>query len=124
MSRLNIMLLLALVLSALLLVQTAYEARRLFAEIEKAKAELGRLEAEHARLLAERAAQATNLRVERLARDRLQMVPVTPAVTQYVVEPSRRAASAPLAAATGPGAGDLATRSAPGAAPAPAGGRP
>lgn len=101
MSRLNLFLLALLVISALMLVQTAYEARRLFAEIEKAKVELGRLESEHARLLAERAAQATNLRVERLARDRLQMVPVTPAVTQYVVEPSRRAASAPQQAASG-----------------------
>ena len=98
MSRLNLALLLALVISALMLVQTAYEARRLFAEIEKAKAELARLESDHVRLLAERAAQATNLRVEKLARDRLQMVPVTPAVTQYVAEPASRTASAPLPA--------------------------
>ena len=95
MSRLNVVLLLALVISSLMLVQTAYEARRLFAEIEKAKAELARLESDHVRLLAERAGQATNLRVEKLARDRLQMVPVSPAVTQYVAEPAPRAASAP-----------------------------
>ena len=90
MSRLNIALLLALVLSALALVQTAYESRRLFAEIEKAKADLSRLESDHARLLAERQAQATNLRVERLARDRLQMTPITPQVTQYVNDGSKR----------------------------------
>ena len=93
MSRLNIALLLALVLSALALVQTAYESRRLFAEIEKAKADLTRLESDHARLLAERQAQATNLRVERLARDRLQMTPITPQVTQYVTDGPRRAQS-------------------------------
>ncbi len=84
MNRLNFVLLVALVLSALALVQTAYEARRLFAEIERAKAELARLESDHARLVAERQAQATNLRVERLARDRLQMTTITPQVTQYV----------------------------------------
>ena len=95
MTRLNLVLLVALVLSALALVGTAYESRRLFAEIERAKSELSRLEADHARLLAERHAQATNLRVERLARDRLDMSPVTPAVTQYVVDAPRRAGSAP-----------------------------
>lgn len=97
MTRLNLLLLAALVVSALFLVHTAYESRRLFAEIEKAKTEAARLEAEHARLLAERQAQATNLRVERLARDRLQMTPITPAVTQYVVEP-QSGASGPAAA--------------------------
>ncbi|MFM7971414.1 MAG: cell division protein FtsL [Betaproteobacteria bacterium] len=90
MTRLNLVLMLALVLSALALVQTAYESRRLFAEIERAKAELARLESDHARLLAERQAQATNLRVERLARDRLQMVPISPQVTQYVSDAPRR----------------------------------
>lgn len=98
MTRLNLMLLAALVISALMLVHTAYESRRLFAEIEKAKAETARLEAEHARLMAERQAQATNLRVERLARDRLQMTPVTPAVTQYVVDAAPGAAASALAA--------------------------
>ena len=39
MTRLSILLLLALVASGLYLVKTSYEARRLFAEIEKAKAE-------------------------------------------------------------------------------------
>lgn len=90
MNRLNLALIVALVISALALVQTAYESRRLFAEIEKAKADLARLESDHARLLAERQAQATNLRVERLARDRLQMAPITPQVTQYVSDGPRR----------------------------------
>lgn len=102
MTRLNMVLIVALVLSALALVQTAYEARRLFAEIDRTRAELARLEAEHARLLAERQAQATNLRVERLARDRLQMMPVTPAVTHYVSDAPRRAAVSTTPAASTP----------------------
>ena len=67
-----------------------HEGRRLFAEIERAKSELARLESDHARLLSERQAQATNLRVERLARDRLQMAPITPQVTQYVSDAPRK----------------------------------
>lgn len=98
MTRLNVVLLLALVASALALVQTAYESRRLFAEIERAKAELARLESDHARLTAERQAQATNLRVERLARDRLQMAPISPQVTQYVSDAPRRSPAAADAA--------------------------
>jgi len=103
MSRLNVLLLVALLLSALTLVKTAYDGRRVFADIEKAKAEQARLESDHARLLAERHAQATNLRVERLARDRLNMAPITPAVTHYVGAP--RAASAPAPAASAPSGG-------------------
>ena len=91
MTRLNLALMLALVLSALALVRTAYDARRLFADIERARTEGARLDADHARLLAERQAQATNLRVEKIARDRLQMVPISPAVTQYVTDAPRRA---------------------------------
>jgi cell division protein FtsL len=94
MSRLNLLLLIVLVLSGLMLVHTAYESRRLFAEMEKTKAELARLDADHARLLAERHAQATNLRVERLAKERLRMVPITPAVTLYVNDAPRAASSA------------------------------
>jgi len=110
-SRLNLALLLALVMSALALVQMAYESRRLFAEIERAKADLARLESDHARLLAERQAQATNLRVERLARDRLQMAPITPQVTQYVSDAPR-----PAAAPVSEGSNGAGTRNGPSAA--------
>ncbi|MBM3389523.1 MAG: cell division protein FtsL [Betaproteobacteria bacterium] len=102
MTRLNLVLMLALVLSALALVQTAYESRRLFAEIERAKADLARLESDHARLLAERQAQATNLRVERLARNRLQMTPISPQVTQYVIDAPRRPGASAQAPETQP----------------------
>ena len=61
-----------------------YESRRLYAEIEKAQNEFRKLEVEHERLQVERRAQATPARVEKLAREQLQMRPATPAVTQYV----------------------------------------
>ena len=92
MTRFNLLLLMAVIASALLLVKTAYDARRLFTEIHRAENETQRLDGEHKRLEAERQFQATNLRVERTARERLKMATVTPAVTMY--EASARAASA------------------------------
>ena len=83
MTRLNLLLLLAVIASALVLVNTAYDARRLFTEIHRAEQESLRLAGEHKRLEAERELQATNLRVERTAREWLQMRTVTPAVTMY-----------------------------------------
>ena len=83
MSRLNAVLLLLLIASALMLVKTAYEARRLFTSIHRAETEALRLAGEHKRLEADRQLQATNLRVERTARERLKMSTVTPAVTMY-----------------------------------------
>ena len=84
MTRVNILLLVALVLSSLYLVRTAYDSRRLFAEFDKAKNEAARLDTEFTRLEAEREAQATSLRVERTAREKLAMRTASPAVTVYV----------------------------------------
>lgn len=84
MTRANVVLLAALVLSSLWLVQSSYQSRRLFAEIDRAKNEERALEVEFKRLEAERQAQATHLRVEKMARERLAMRTATPAVTQYV----------------------------------------
>ena len=84
MTRLNIVLMLALLLSSLYLVRTAYDSRRLFAELDKAKNEAARLDTEFKRLQADREGQATSLRVERTARERLAMRTATPAVTVYV----------------------------------------
>jgi cell division protein FtsL len=86
MTRLNMLLVLALILSSLYLVRTAYDSRRLFAEIDRARDEAARLDTEGKRLEAERQAAATNLRVERTARERLAMRNATPAVTVYVTD--------------------------------------
>ncbi|WP_119964505.1 cell division protein FtsL [Simplicispira lacusdiani] len=87
MTRLNIVLLLAVVASAMYLVRTQYESRLLYTELDRAVAEARRLETEHERLQVEKRAQATPLRVEQLARARLQMRTATPAITQYVSDP-------------------------------------
>jgi cell division protein FtsL len=84
MTRLNLVLLLAVLASALYLVRTQYESRRLFAELDKTRAEARKLEIDNERLQVEKRAQATPLRVERLAKGQLQMRSATPAITQYV----------------------------------------
>ncbi len=84
MTRLNTVLVLVLVASSLYLVRTAYDARRLYTELDRARSEAARLDVEHKRLQAERQAAATNARVERTARERLAMRTATPAVTVYV----------------------------------------
>jgi cell division protein FtsL len=96
MTRVNVLLLLALLISSVYLVKAAHESRRLFADLDKARTEERLLDSEFERLKAEKQSQATPLRVEKTARDKLAMRTATPAVTQYVTY--ARAASA---AATG-----------------------
>ena len=80
----SILLLIATVASALFLVHSHYESRRLFMALETARKEAKRYEVEHDRLLVEQRAQATPLRVEQIARQQLQMRTASPAITQYV----------------------------------------
>jgi cell division protein FtsL len=84
MTRFNLMLLLAVLASSLYLVNVQYESRRLFSDLDKARSLAHQLEAENERLQVEKRAQATPLRVERLAKEQLQMRSTTPAITHYV----------------------------------------
>ena len=84
MSRFNVLLLLVLLGSSVYLVRVSYDARRLFTELDRARSEERLLDSEHERLKSEKQAQATPLRVEKTARDKLGMRTATPAVTQYV----------------------------------------
>ncbi|MEN9886736.1 MAG: cell division protein FtsL [Pseudomonadota bacterium] len=84
MIRLNIVLLLAVILSALYLVRTQYESRRVFVEMERAQNEAKKLASEKEKLEVEKRAQATSLRVEKIARDKLQMQTANAGITQYV----------------------------------------
>ena len=94
MTRLNVVLLAALLASGLYLVRVSYDARRLYTELDRAQNEEHRLDTEFERLKAEKQAQATSLRVERTAREKLGMRGATPAITQYVVVPARAAEAA------------------------------
>lgn len=88
MIRLNLVLLVAVLASALYLVNVQYESRRLFSAIDKATAESRRLVSENKRLQVEKQGMAASMRVERLAKDQLQMRTATPAITQRVSLPA------------------------------------
>lgn len=64
MTRLNLLLLLAVLASALYLVNLQYESRRLFSALDRAHGEARRLETDRERLQLEKLAQATPSRVE------------------------------------------------------------
>ena len=83
MTRLNVVLSLAVLASALYLVNVQYESRRLFTELDKAGSEAHRLELDFERLQLEKREQATPMRVEKLAKEKLQMRTATPAITHY-----------------------------------------
>jgi len=99
MMRLSMLLLAAVVVSAMVLVHSQYETRRLFVEHEKALKEAARLDMELDRLTVERRAQATPLRVEQLARQQLQMRNPPPGITQYVAASGASTEPAPREAA-------------------------
>ena len=84
MTRLNVLLLVALLFSSVYLVRVSHESRRLFAELDKARSAERLLDNEFERLKSDKQSQATPLRVEKTARDKLAMRSATPAVTQYV----------------------------------------
>ena len=84
MTRINVLLLIVLMASGVYLVRVAYDARRLFGALDRAQGEQRQLDTEFERLKAEKQAQATPLRVEKAAREKLGMRTATPAITQYV----------------------------------------
>lgn len=111
MSRLSFVLFIAVMGSAFVLVRTQYESRQLTTELDRTMRETHRIETELDRLEVERRAQATPLRVERMAREQLRMRTITPAITQY----AGAAQAAPSAPAPAP-----ATASVPAAVATPA----
>jgi cell division protein FtsL len=124
MTRLNLVLMVLLLASSLWLVRVSHESRRLFAQLDQAGSEARALGSEFERLKAERQAQATPLRVEKAARDRLAMRSATPAVTQYVtLEPDPSLSPAPGRSATASGQPDTADRVAASDAPTRSNGR-
>jgi cell division protein FtsL len=100
MTRVSLLLLVATVVSALWLVNSHYDSRRMFMDMESARKEAKRIEVDHDRLEVERRAQATPLRVEQIARQQLNMRTASPAITQYV-----NALGAPVGALPTPAAG-------------------
>ena len=104
MTRLNLVLLLAVLVSSLYLVSVQYDSRRLFSDLDRARAEAHQIEADAERLQVEKRAQATPVRVERLAKEQLQMRTAPPAITTYVTYHTE---SPTLAASGNAGAGGV-----------------
>ena len=101
MTRVSLLLLVATVVSALWLVHSHYESRRIFMDMESARKEAKRIEVDHDRMKIERRAQATPLRVEQIARQQLNMRTASPAITQYVNVQGAAAGNASVPAAGG-----------------------
>ena len=102
MTRLNLVLMLAVLASALYLVRVQYDSRSLFVEVDRATALSHKLEIENERLQVEKRAQATPLRVEKLAKEQLKMRTSTPAITQYVTIAVAPSSAASPTAGTAP----------------------
>lgn len=85
MSRVAIFLLVVVMATAFYQVHRQYDLRLTFTELERAKSEAQRLAAEHDRLQVNKRAQATSLRVEKLAREQLGMQAIRPGITEYVL---------------------------------------
>ena len=105
MTRVNILLLMAVLATAFYLVRTQYESRRLTTEFDRARSDALKLDVEHDQLDAERRAQAAPLRVEKIAREQLQMRTITPAITHYMGPAAGQAAGATPESAGEPAAG-------------------
>jgi cell division protein FtsL len=96
MSRLAVLLLIAVAASALYVVRVQYQSRLLYTALDRSAHEAQQLATDHDRLEVEKRAAATSLRVEQIAHRQLAMRPITPAITTYVKLP----ASAPSAGGT------------------------
>jgi cell division protein FtsL len=87
MSRVNLLLVVAAVLCALLLITSQHKARKLFNELELEQDKTKQLDVEWGQLQLEQSTWAAPSRVEKLARERLHMV--TPDPRRTVVVPVR-----------------------------------
>ena len=82
--RLNVLLLVALLICALVLVNTQYQARHLFIEVERSQTEARQLEVEWSQLQLDQSNLGKHERIQASATKDLNMVPVTAERTQYL----------------------------------------
>ncbi len=86
MVRVNLLLLAALVVCALSLVTSRYQARKLFVDLERAQSEARGHETEYGQLQLEQSTWALPARIEKIARTELRMQ--LPAATRVEIVPS------------------------------------
>ena len=93
MIRLNLGLSAAIVASAWVVVHTQYESRRLFIAVDRATAAATDLELEWESLRAQHRIESAPARIQRIAREQLQMRAPDPATTLYLPrQPSQEVA--------------------------------
>ena len=94
MSRLSaicVVLIALIVMSGLLLVSSQYRARQLFIDLERARATERKFDVDWRTLQLDQTNYSRHSLIETAARRELRMQPATPARTQYIVLPERRA---------------------------------
>jgi cell division protein FtsL len=84
--KLNIVLTALLVACALSVVNAQYKARHLFIELDKLEQQARQLDIDWSQLQLDQSTLGKNARIEQIARTELNMVPLTPARTQYLTE--------------------------------------
>jgi len=84
--KINLLLVALLVTCALALVNSQYRARNLFIELEKLQQQSRQLDIDWAQLQLDQSTLGKNARIEEIARTELNMVPLSPARTQYLTE--------------------------------------
>lgn len=114
MTRVNVVLLLALLFSCFWLIRSSDEARDVFMQLERAQVRERELQVDFERLKVERRTAATPLVVEDMVRSKLRMFNAGPTVTHYVVDTpaENQAAVAAVAASAAERAASEAARAA------------
>jgi cell division protein FtsL len=82
--RVNTVLVLAVMATAFTLVHTQYQSRRLYAAVDKARAHATDLDTDWESLRAQRRIESASARVQRIAREQLNMRAPDPATTLYL----------------------------------------
>jgi cell division protein FtsL len=90
MTRVNLVLLVALIACALSLVTSRHQARQVFVELERAQAEARGYETEYGQLQLEQSTWGMPARVEKIAREQLRMQLPSSARTEIVVMPGTK----------------------------------
>lgn len=89
MGRVCVLVAMILMFSALSLVTARYQARQLYDQLDRYKDNSRILEIEWRRLQLDRAAESSNAKVDRLAREELKMIVIVPDRTVFVSQPAQ-----------------------------------
>ena len=103
MGRVCVLVAMVLMFSALSLVTARYQARQLYDQLDRYKENSRLLEIEWRRLQLDRAAESSNSKIDRLARDELKMTVIVPDRTVFVSQSAQAASNKNAEQVTGRG---------------------